>query len=255
MISKKELDLSRPLMNAAGTLGFAPDPRAPLPWDWLGAFISNPISLRPRSTTREPAMLEYPGGFLMHTGLPNPGFQAVLRQCERRWQEAGIQIIPHLMADRPEETRSMVRALEGVDNIGAVELGFAPLLADDIILLAIDMSRGELPLVACLPAQQVLRIGAKAIEHGAAAVSISAPRGTLTREGQMVSGRLFGPSLFPLALDTVRSAAKAGLPIIGAGGVASPEQAQAMIEAGAIGAQMDFALWRPMEKERAPSQE
>jgi dihydroorotate dehydrogenase len=253
--SKKELDLSKPLMNAAGTLGFTPDPRAPVPWNEFGAFVSNPISLRPRTATRSPATVDYAGGFLLHTGLPNPGFEAILRQLGRRWQEASIQIIPHLMADRPEETQSMVRALEGVDNVGAVELGFAPLLADDIILLAIDMSRGELPLIACLPAEQVLRVGARAIEHGAAAVSIAAPRGTLTRDGQLISGRLFGPSLFPIAMDAVRSAAKGGIPIIGAGGVSSREQAQAMINAGAMAVQMDFALWLPLRMKRAPSHE
>jgi dihydroorotate dehydrogenase len=255
VISKKELVLVKPLMNAAGTLGFMPDPRAPLPWDQLGAFITNPISLHPRRATRDPAMIRYPGGFLMHTGLPNPGFEAMLKQYERRWQEATLQIVPHLMADRPEETQSMVRALEAVENVGAVELGFAPLLADDIILLAIDMSRGELPLIASLPSEQVLRVGARAVEHGAAAVSIAAPRGTLTEDGKMISGRLFGPSLFPLTMDVVKSAAKAGIPIIGAGGVAALEQARAIIEAGAIGAQMDFALWLPGQMKRASSQE
>jgi dihydroorotate dehydrogenase len=255
VISKKELNLGKPLMNAAGTLGVTPDLRAPVPWDELGAFISNPISLRPRRATRAPAMIDYPGGFLLHTGLPNPGLEAILNQVAKRWQEAPIQIIPHLMADRPEETQSMVRVLEGANNVSAVELGFAPLLADDIILLSIDMSRGELPLIVNLPAEQVLRMGAKAVEHGAAAVSVAAPRGALTRDGQMISGRLFGPSLFPLAMEAVRSGAKAGIPIIGAGGVASHEQAQAMIEAGAIGAQMDFALWLPMEMKRAPSPE
>jgi dihydroorotate dehydrogenase (NAD+) catalytic subunit len=245
--SKKELDLSRPVMNAAGTLGFTPDPRAPVPWDELGAFVSNPISLRPRAATRNPETIEYPGGFLLHTGLPNPGFQAVLRKWARQWQEGSMQIIPHLMADRPEETQSMVRALEGVDNVAAIELGFAPLLTDDIILLAIDMSGGELPLIASLPSEQVLRVGPRAIKHGTAAVSIAAPRGTLAKGEKMVSGRLFGPSLFPLAMDVVRSAARAGIPIIGAGGVGSHEQAQAMIEAGAIAVQMDFALWLPMK--------
>jgi dihydroorotate dehydrogenase (NAD+) catalytic subunit len=255
VISKKELELGKPLLNAAGTLGFVPDPRAPLAWDELGAFITNPISLHPRKATPDPAMINYPGGFLMHTGLPNPGFEGILQQFRRRWQEALIQIIPHLMADRPEETQSMVRALEGVENVGAVELGFAPLLADDIILLAIDMSRGELPLIASLPSEQVLRVGAKAVARGAAAVSIAAPRGTLTKDGRMISGRLFGPSLFPLAMEVVRSAAKAGIPIIGAGGVATRQQAQSMLEAGAIGVQLDFALWLPGQTKRAPSQE
>jgi dihydroorotate dehydrogenase (NAD+) catalytic subunit len=253
MIWKTELELSKPLMNAAGMLGFAPDMRSAVPWDLLGAFVTNPISLRPRTSTLAPAMLEYPGGFLLHTGLPNPGFATVLHHHAKRWKDAPQQIVVHLMADRPEETQGMVRALETVENVRAVELGFAPLLADDIVLLAIEMSRGELPLIACLPAEQVLRVGRLAVERGASAVSVAAPRGTLNQDGRTVSGRLYGPSLFPAALDLVYAAAKARIPIIGAGGVVSLAEAEAMIGAGAIGVQMDSRLWLPTETKKAPS--
>jgi len=41
------------------------------------------------------------------------------------------------MADRPEETQYMVQALEMQENVMAAELGFAPLLADDILLLTL----------------------------------------------------------------------------------------------------------------------
>ena len=253
MISKTELELGKPLMNAAGMLGFAPDMRAAVPWHELGAFVTNPISLRARTATQTPAVLEYAGGFLLHTGLPNPGFDAVVREQQKRWTEASHQVVVHLMADRPEETRAMVHALEEVENVCAVELGFAPLLADEIVLLAIEMSRGEIPLIASLPADQVLRVGREAIERGASAISISAPRGTLSRAGKTVSGRLYGPSLFPASLELVYAAAKAGIRIIGAGGVCSRAEAEAMLAAGAVGAQMDSRLWLP-EIKKAPSQ-
>ena len=147
----------------------------------------------------------------------------------------------------------MVRTLEAVENVRAVELGFAPLLADEIILLAIEMSRGELPLIASLPAEQVLRVGGLAMERGASAVSVAAPRGTLSQDGRMISGRLYGPSLFPAALDVVYAVAKAGIPIVGAGGVVSLAEAEAMIGAGAVGVQMDSRLWLPTETKKASS--
>jgi dihydroorotate dehydrogenase len=87
------------------------------------------------------------------------------------------------------------------------------------------------------------------IEGGAQAISISAPRGALTPNpspaggGGLVTGRLYGPSLFPRALEAVYSAAKLGLPIIGAGGVWTKENAQAMLSAGALGVQVDAVLW------------
>lgn len=139
----------------------------------------------------------------------------------------------------------MVRALEGIENVMAVELGFAPLLADDIILLAVEMSRGELPLMICLPGEQVLRLGPRSLQQGAAALSLAAPRGTVARDGRTWSGRLFGPSLFPAALGVVHSAAAANLPIIGAGGVFSKSDVDAMLAAGALGVQLDAQLWLP----------
>jgi len=252
-MSKRDLLFRKPLMNAAGMLGFAPDFHAPVPWDDFGAFITNPVSLRPRTAASQPVMIEYPGGFLLHTGLPNPGLNATLKKYGHRWSDSPLPIIVHLMADRPEETKQMVQTLESVDNVMAVELGFAPLLADDILSLTLEMCIGEMPLIFCLPSEQILSLGPRLIEAGADAVSIAAPRGALPnltptpspeRRGEIIEGRLLGPALFPQSLEIVHSASKLGLPVIGAGGVYSKENADAMLSAGALAVQMDSVLWR-----------
>ncbi len=257
-MSKRDLIFRKPVMNAAGSLGFAPDFHASVPWDEFGAFVTNPISFRPRTAAARPALIEYPGGFLLHTGLPNPGLKAVLKKYMRRWDDSPLPIIVHLMADRPEETRQMVQSLENMDNILAVELGFAPLLADDIFSLTLEMCLAEIPLIFCLPPEQVLALGPRLIEEGANAISIAAPRGALAShnlppnslnlrgadEGGLITGRLFGPSLFPQAFEIVRSAARLGMPIIAAGGIYSRENADTMVSVGALAVQMDSVLWR-----------
>ncbi|MBN2118322.1 MAG: hypothetical protein JW730_17230 [Anaerolineales bacterium] len=261
---KRDLYFSKPLMNAAGSLGFAPDTRVEVPWDSFGAFVTNPLSMRPRQPAAKPEVIEYPGGFLLHTGLPNPGFHAGLRKYTSRWDKSDLPVIVHLMADRPEETQHMVQALEMQENVMAAELGFAPLLADDILLLTLEMCLGELPLIFSLPVEQVLSLGPRLIQGGAQAISLAASRGALPissltpnpspkgRE-ELVTGRLYGPSLFPRALETVYSAARIGLPIIGAGGVWSQENAEAMLSAGALGMQVDAALWNPGTTFSAPA--
>jgi dihydroorotate dehydrogenase len=242
---KQDLTFSAPYMNAAGTLGFAPDYRAPVPWEAFGAFVTNPLSLRPRQPTAKTALVEYPGGFLLHTGLPNPGLKGVVKKFARRWADSRLPIIVHLMADRPDETIRMIETLEDLDNIAAVELGFAPLLADDIILLTVEMSLGELPLIVCLPVEQVLSLGPHVIREGAVAISLAAPRGMLTTEdGQLTTGRLNGPALFPQALLTVRDAVQANVPVIGAGGIGSKTNADAMLSVGALAVQVDTSLWK-----------
>jgi dihydroorotate dehydrogenase (NAD+) catalytic subunit len=242
---KQDLTFSSPYMNAAGTLGFAPDYRAPVPWESFGAFVTNPLSLRPRKPTAKPALIEYPGGFLLHTGLPNPGLDSAVKKYARRWADSRLPVIVHLMADRPDETMRMVQSLEELENIAAVELGFAPLLADDIILLTVEMSLGELPLIVSLPTEQVLSLGPRVMQEGAAAISLAAPRGLLLLEnGEQVTGRLSGAGLFPGAMLTVRDTARAGIPVIGAGGVGSKENADAMLSVGALAVQVDESLWK-----------
>jgi len=253
-MSKRDLYFSKPLMNAAGSLGFIPNLR-----DFenlgglLGAFVTNPFSLRPRLPAAKPSMIEHLGGFLLHTGLPNPGFKAGLKKYSAKWSRSDLPIIIHLMADRPEETQRMVRMLETQENVMAVELGFAPLLANDIILLTLEMCLGEIPLIFSLPVEQILSLGPRLIQEGAQAISIAAPRGAMPLtpilspqgRGELVTGRLYGPSLFPQTLETVYSAAKIGLPIIGAGGVWTKEDVEAMLSVGALAVQVDAVLWGP----------
>ena len=112
-------------MNAAGSLGFAPPVRKPTNGGRvrdLGAFITNPISLRARAPTAAPVCIEYAGGFLLHTGLPNPGLLSVIEHYAGRWARADLPVIVHLMADRPEETRRLIGLLDGLENVLAAEL-------------------------------------------------------------------------------------------------------------------------------------
>jgi dihydroorotate dehydrogenase len=242
---KRDLYFSKPMMNTAGMLGYAPNFRDSLPWEEFGVFVTNPISLHPRLPTGKPDLIDYPGGLLLHTGLPNPGFKTVLSKYANAWTRTELSVMVHLMADRPEETVTMVHALEGFENIIAVELGFAPQLADDIIILAVELCQGEIPLVVNLPAELVLNLGPRVANAGAAAVSLAPPRGTLPgKEGALVTGRLYGPSLFPKSLEAVHSAARLGLPIIAAGGIYSVEDSNAMLLAGALAFQYDTVLWK-----------
>ena len=254
---KRDLYFEKPLMNAAGSLGFAPDFRILPPSGTsqeigslsnFGAFVTNPFSLRPRLPTARPTLMEYPGGFLLHTGLPNPGLNSALKKYAHRWEDSSLPIIVHLVAGLPEETKQMVQGLENVENVMGVELGFAPLLADDIILLTLEMCMGELPLIFSLPDEQILSMGPRLMDNGAQAISVSSPRGSFViRDSSFVSGRLYGRSLFPRALDVVRSASKLGLPIIGAGGIWNEKDAEDMLSAGAMAVQLDASLWVPRE--------
>lgn len=232
-------------MNAAGTLGFAPDPRLHGELGQLGAFLTNPVSLTPRTPAHGVRYLTYPGGFLLHTGYPNPGLEAVLRRCVPRWERSPMPVIVHLLGQGIDDLASMALRLEVVPGVMGVELGFPKDADRELVRAFVQAVCGELPVIARLPVDQAAELAPVAMAAGAIAVSLGSPRGALPLPGgRLVEGRLYGPALFPQALAAVRSLTQAGVPVIGAGGVYSQAQTEAMLAAGALAVQLDAVLWR-----------
>lgn len=241
---KYDLEISPPVLNAAGSLGFAPDRRSGQDWTRFGAFVTNPISMKARSPAQGARCLPFAGGFLLHTGYPNPGFRAALTRYAPVWGRGELPVFVHLLAERPDELAEMARRLETVEGVMGIELGLPPGLDEAAARQMVEAALGELALIVRLPFEQALELGRGVIEAGAAAVSLGAPRGMLPGlEGRRVEGRLYGPAVFPQALQLTRQLAEQGLPLIAGGGVYSDEQAAAMLAAGARAVAWDAALW------------
>jgi len=236
--------LEPPMMNAAGSLGFAPNLRAPSLWKQLGAFVTNPVSVRPRKPASGGRWQAFPGGVLLHNGYPNPGFWKVFRQFGMRWAQAPLPVIVHLLASQPEEIQRCVLELETAENILAIEIGFPESIARQEASQIITGALGELPLIARLPLTRSIDLAPMVVEAGAVAVSLAPPRGALAIGEEMVSGRLYGPAVYPQALQAVGELNQAGIVVIGAGGIYQQQQVEEMYRAGAWAVQVDLALWR-----------
>ena len=244
-MSKYDLSLAKPLMNAAGTLGFTPDPRGPVALSRLGAFVTNPVSLGKRTPAHGIRYQPFPGGFLLHTGYPNPGLREVIRRCQERWARSPIPVIVHLLGEQVDELPGMVRQLEALEGVIGIELGLPKGVDGKIVRAFSEAALGELPVIVRLPFEKAVGTAAEAIQSGAAAVSLGAPRGAFpARAGNLIQGRLYGPALFPQALAVVKEINQSGLPVIGAGGLYSQEDCDAMLSAGALAVQIDSLLWR-----------
>jgi dihydroorotate dehydrogenase (NAD+) catalytic subunit len=241
---KYDLPLRSPWMNAAGSLGYSPDQHGPLDLSSLGIFVTNPISLEPRSPARGERFRAFPGGFLLHTGYPNPGLRNAIRTYAPRWARSSLPVLVHLLARQPGEVEQMVRRLEGREGVAGVEVGLPPESGLELAAAFAEAASGELPVVIRLPLERALELGQVCVERGAAAVSLGAPRGALAGTGgSLASGRLYGPAVLPLALAAVAALTNAHIPVIGAGGVYRPADAQAMLSAGAMAVQLDAVLW------------
>lgn len=236
--------LDPPLLNAAGTLGFAPDPRAPVPWDAFGAFVTNPISARARQPAAQHRWHTYPGGALLHTGHPNPGLGQVVRRFSARWAQAPLPVVIHLLAASPEVIQKQVMRLETIENILAVEIGFPDNIGGAETGEVLSAAFGELPVVARLPLVRVLELATAAEDAGVSAISLGPPRGALPTGEDIATGRMYGPGLYPLCLQVVRELAGMALPVIAGGGIFIQRQVEETIQAGAAAVQVDLALWR-----------
>jgi dihydroorotate dehydrogenase len=244
-VTKQTLDLRKPLMNAAGSLGFVPDTRSPVIWDQLGAFVTNPISRKPRRPSRGQRVLLFSGGVLLHTGHPNPGFSMSVRRFAGRWRRAPLPVIVHLLGDSPENMAAMLVRLEEIENVISVEIGLPDEVEASEAVEIIQASVGELPVIARLPLSRAEELGRSVSDAGAMVLSLGPPRGALPDlQGKLVYGRHCGPAVFPQALRVVRELVKMEVQVIGGGGVYQAEQTDAMLSAGAIGVQLDTVLWR-----------
>lgn len=241
---KFDLEIFPPLMNAAGSLGFVPETKGTVNLESLGAFITNPISYQRRTPARTRTSLPYPGGFLLHSGYPNPGLRTALRRYGARWARSSLPIIVHLLADRVDHLARMIPQLEETEGVMGVELGLPPDVDGRMASEMVQAAAGELPLIVRLPMERAGEIANALAESPLMAFSLAPPRGVLLdQQGQRVSGRLFGPAVYPLALDSVLELVEYGAPVIAAGGVYDPQQVNTFLEAGAIGVQLDAVLW------------
>jgi dihydroorotate dehydrogenase (NAD+) catalytic subunit len=247
---KFDLSFDPPWMNAAGSLGFAPDRHGPVDLSRLGAFVTNPTSLEPRSPAHGRRYLAYPGGFLLHTGYPNPGLRAVIRRYAEQWGRSPIPVVVHLLCQRAEEAALAVQRLEGLPGVAGIELGLAPEVEVQEAAALVQAAAGELPLILRLPLERAIELVTwlkerSAVADNIAAFSLGPPRGLLpTPDSGLARGRLYGPAVFPLALRAIKGLSALGVTVIGGGGVYRMEQAEAMRAAGAAAIQLDAVLWR-----------
>ena len=243
-IRKQDLYLERPFVNAAGMLGFAPDLRTMPFLGQLGAFITNPVSRKPRQPAGNRCCLPYPGGFLLHTGLPNPGISAVIRQHRRRWASASLPIIVHLLVEDPGSLAEMIRKLEGLENLLAVELGLPPDCTPVRLADFLTAAEGELPAVVCLEPEQLPVLLPTLRELNPIGMHLTQPRGALPNaEGDVITGRLYGPATRPVMLNAAREAVKTGVPVIVDGGIFDQRQAEALLGVGVLAVGLGAALW------------
>lgn len=251
-MSKQEFYLSKPLLNAPGFLGFAPNPRTLEvmtrfePWGGFGAFVTDPISWRPRSAALDAFLVEQDGQVILRNGWPNRGFRSVVKAIAHKWEHAPLPIIPSILEIDPLQALVMIRELEGVENLAAVNLMPHLTTITDVNawLGAIPRFNAELPIMITLPVGLISFYGGTFVAAGIAAIAPTAPHGSIERDGKLTSGRLYGPVHFPAALALARECAVSNIPLVAAGGVDTEEKLRQLREEGVVATFIDMPLWQ-----------
>jgi len=243
---KRGLLLNNPIMNAAGVLGFGHEYRHLIPFDELGAFVTNPFTYAPRNAAYPPNAHAHANGLVIHTGLPNPGVRTVLKRHAREWERLGPPVIAHLAATTVPDVQRSVEVLERVSAVSGIELGFIDAIQATDLERLIRAARGALPILARLPVARAAELCERAVKAGADALTLGAPPRLTTAEPEAITGRFYSPDNFPLTLEVVQtvSAKDLGVPLIGGGGIFSGEQARQLLAVGATALQLDVWLWR-----------
>jgi len=245
-----------PIILAAGTAGFGRELDGIMDLDRLGGLVTKAVSLEPRSGNLPPRVAEFPGGMLNSVGLANPGLERV-RTHDLPWLAARLSraaILVNVVGFRVDEYAEVVGGLQDVPGIaafelnlscpntsaGGIEFGADPGCVARIVSLC--RARTRLPLIAKL-SPVLPDLGGMAVvarKAGADAITVvnTMPGALAAEDGTPRLGNgyggMSGPVLLPVGLLAVqRVVERAGVPVIGVGGVRTAADVRQYLAAGA----------------------
>ena len=259
MILSQELlgtTFQNPVLLASGTCGYGEELDDYFDLDELGGLVTKAVTVEVREGNPAPRVAELEEGMINSIGLANVGLQAFkaekLPWLARRLTRA--RVLVNVAGKTAEEFGSIVGELDGQPGFVAYELNLScPNVKDgtifatreDSLTAAIASARAATrkPLVAKLAPNvpDLGRMAEVAVSAGADALTlINTFPGLVfdlnTRRPMLGagSGGVSGPGILPMGVHAVWQARKrVNVPIIGAGGIRSAEDALQYFLAGA----------------------
>ena len=258
------LRLRNPVLTASGTFGQGIEYAELFDVVRLGAFVNKGTTVLARPGNRQYRIAETPSGILNSIGLENPGAAAVARTYGRQWAALGVPVIVNVAGYSVDDYVTVVREMAGTPGVVAYELniscpnvkggmlfGFDPELAAEVT--AAVKQETDLPVIVKLTpnAPDVVAVALAVEQAGADAVTAintvlgmridTAKRRPVIGSG---SGGLSGPAIRPIAVHiTYQVARRLRIPVIGAGGVTSANDALEFLMAGASAVQVGTATF------------
>ncbi len=258
------LRLKNPVLTASGTFGQGLEYAEIIDVSRLGAIVNKGTTRNPRPGNPQYRIAETPAGILNSIGLENPGAVEVARLYGPKWAKLRVPVIVNVAGYSVDDYVFVVETLAQTPGVVAFELniscpnvkggmlfGCDPLLAAEVTRAVRETT--DMPIIVKLTpnAPDVVAVARAVEEAGADGLTAintvlgmridTAKRRPVLGTG---SGGLSGPAIRPIAVHITYQVAQAvTIPIIGAGGVTSANDALEFLLAGASAVQVGTATF------------
>jgi dihydroorotate dehydrogenase (NAD+) catalytic subunit len=260
------LSLTNPVIAASGTFGYGVEFEEIVNFKKIGGLVTKGISREPMAGNQSPRLIETAAGMINAIGLQNVGVEAFLNtKLPPLRHYPTCAVIANVFGFAIDDYIAVIDRLNEAEGIAAYELnascpntkhggiafGSDPETLFDLVSRA--KSHASRPLIVKLSpnvtsiatiAQAAQRAGADALSlvntFLALSIDIESRRPRLSN----ITGGLSGPAIKPIAVRMVWEAAKSvTIPIIGLGGITTPEDAVEFLLAGATAVEVGTASY------------
>lgn len=256
------LRLKNPVMPASGTFGYGEEFAGLLNLNELGAIVSKAVSVHPRHGNPPPRLVELKSSLLNSIGLQNPGARAFLEKKIPFLENYTPPLIVNVVGDSVEEYCEVVKTLDPHPRVSGYEInlscpnvkkgleyGTTPAGVEKITTALRKATSKPLWIKISPNVSNPADLGRAAESAGADAIVAINTLGGMAidiEKRRPILGARFGgvsgPAVKPVALKFVWMLSEAvSIPVVGAGGIATGEDAIEFFMAGASAIQVGTA--------------
>lgn len=255
------LRLKNPVLVASGTFGALMD--TVLDVSRLGGVVEKTVTRRPRKGNPPPRVWETAGGMLNSIGLENYGLEGWIRKRYPEVKDYPGALVLSVSGETVEEYAELVAALDRLPRVDAFELNISCPNVSHGLDHATDPASTERVVKLCRGATarpifakltpnvtDIATIARAAMEGGADGLSLVNTLKGMAIDWRRrapclgaVTGGLSGPAIKPVALRMVWEVCSKlpQAPVIGIGGIATPDDVLEFVVAGARAVQIGTA--------------
>ena len=260
------LELANPIIAASGTFGYGIEFEEIVHLERIGGLVTKGISMEPMAGHAAPRIIQTAAGMLNAIGLQNVGVEEFIsRKLPPLRRYPRCNIIVNVFGYTVGEYIAVIERLNQAAGISAYELnvscpnvhaggmafGSDPGSLEYLVGRAKAASARPLIVKLSPNVTSIAHMAKIAAEAGADAVSLTNTFLAMSIDAETrrprlsnITGGLSGPAIKPIALRMVYETARAvSIPIIGMGGITTPEDVVEYLLAGAAAVEVGTASY------------